>query len=134
MHAEVISVVPDALVGEVAKIKVEGYRFVTISCAMVDVQAVDILYHFDKHLSLKHLRVTVPKDSSVPSITAVYSAAFLVENEIQDLFGIAFEGLVLDYKRTLYLEEEVGVTPFCRFTAVRAPEVEQTPNQTSAGT
>lgn len=134
MRAEVISINPDALVGEVAKIKVEGCRFVTISCAVADAQAIDILYHFDRRLTLKHLRVTVPKDSSVPSISAVYAAAFLVENEIQDLFGISFEGLVVDYKRTLYLEEEVKVTPFCSYTAVQASPVAQTPNRASVET
>lgn len=134
MGAEVIPVRPDTLVGEVARLKAEGYRFVTISSAVADAQAIDILYHFDMNLTLKHLRLTVAKDSSVPSITAVYPAAFLVENEIQDLFGIAFEGLAVDYKRTLYLEEEVKVTPFCRYTATQAPPVEQTKNGTSVET
>jgi ech hydrogenase subunit D len=122
MSAEIVSVRPQDLVGEAARIKVEGYRLVTISCVAVDAQAIDILYHFDKGLTLKHFRVTVAKDSSVPSISAVYAAAFLVENEIQDLFGIAFDGLVVDYRRTLYLEAEVKVTPFCRYTAVQAPK------------
>jgi Ni,Fe-hydrogenase III component G len=39
------------------------------------------------------LPLTVPKDTLVPSISPVYFAAFLVENEIQDLFGIRFQGL-----------------------------------------
>jgi hypothetical protein len=35
---------------------------------------------------------------------------------MQDLFEIRFTGLVLDYERTLYLEEEVRSTPFCKYS------------------
>jgi ech hydrogenase subunit D len=118
-------------VGEAARIKVEGYRLVTISCAAVDAQVIDILYHFDRHLALKHFRVTVANNASVPSISAVYPGAFLVENEIQDLFGIAFDGLVIDYRRTLYLEAEAKATPFCRYTAVEVTKGEPAPQRTS---
>ena len=110
----------ETLVGEVAKIKVLGYRLVTLSCVERDEDTFDIFYHFDKNLTLKHFKLNVSKGVPVPSITPVYFAAFLVENEIQDLFGIAFEGLALDYERTLYLDEEVRATPFCRFTVAKA--------------
>ena len=118
----------EALVGEVAKIKVLGYRFVTLSVAERDADTFDIFYHFDKNLTLRHLKLSVSKGVPVPSITPVYSAAFLVENEIQDLFGIRFEGLVVDYERTLYLEPETNVTPFCRCTVIRTPGVESIPD------
>jgi NADH:ubiquinone oxidoreductase subunit C len=65
--------------------------------------------------------LTVSKDTAVSSISGVYLAAFLVENEIQDLFGIHFEGLVIDYDRTLYLDEEVTVIPFCKYTLTESP-------------
>ncbi|MBW2487560.1 MAG: NADH-quinone oxidoreductase subunit C [Deltaproteobacteria bacterium] len=113
MQPEIISVSADTLVGEVARAKFEGFRFVTLSCTESGGDSVDILYHFDKDLRLKHLRLSVLKCSTVPSISAVYFAAFLVENEIQDLFGVRFEGLVVDYERTLYLDPEVAFAPFC---------------------
>ncbi|MBW1677624.1 MAG: NADH-quinone oxidoreductase subunit C [Deltaproteobacteria bacterium] len=116
MKGEMISVSIDTVVGETAKIKVEGYRFVTMSCAELDQTMIDILYHFDKDLELKHLRLTVLRDTPVPSVSPVYFAAFLVENEIQDLFAVRFKGLAIDYERTLYLDEEVKVTPFCKYT------------------
>ena len=62
----------------------------------------DILYHFDKNLQMAHLRLTVTKDTPIPSITPVFLAAFLVENEIQDMFGLHFEGLPINFNRTLY--------------------------------
>ena len=119
MIGQVIAISPENVVGETAKMKVEGYRFVTLSCVELDETTVDILYHFDRELQLKHLRLTVPKDFPVPSISPVYFAAFLVENEIQDLFGIRFQGLAIDYDRTLYLEAEVKKTPFCKYVVIK---------------
>jgi ech hydrogenase subunit D len=119
MIEQVIAISADNVVGETAKMKVEGYRFVTLSCVELDETSVDILYHFDREFQLKHLRLTVSKDSPVPSISPVYFAAFLVENEIQDLFGIRFQGLAVDYDHTLYLEEDVKKTPFCKYVVIK---------------
>lgn len=127
MREEIIPVGAGALVGEVAKLKVQGYRLVTLSCTEIDETSVDILYHFDKGLDLKHLRLAAAKTSPVPSISPVYFAALLVENEIQDHFGLAFDGLIVDYKGTLYLEEEALKTPYCRFS-IRGKE-DQPPAQ-----
>jgi ech hydrogenase subunit D len=116
MLHDVTCVSLEDLVGEVAKIKVQGYRFVTLTCVERDEYAFDIFYHFDRSLTLKHFKLSVGKGVPVPSITPVYFAAFLVENEIQDLFDLRFSGLAIDYERTLYLDGEVKVTPFCKYT------------------
>ena len=126
MLHDVTCVSRETLVGEAAKIKVQGYRFVTLSCVQRREDAFDIFYHFDQNLTLKSLKLSVTKDLPVPSITPVYFAAFLVENEIQDLFGIIFDGLVVDYRRTLYLEEEIKTAPFCRSTAAETPGIKST--------
>jgi ech hydrogenase subunit D len=109
-------------VGETAKIKSEGYRFVTLTCVELDENTVDILYHFGRNLDLIHLRMTTPKDTLVPSISPIYFSAFLVENEVRDLFGIRFQGLPIDYDRTFYLEEESGENPFCKPAPIPASE------------
>ena len=116
---EVISTTKDTVVSKTVDMKKDGYRFVTMSCVELDADTVDILYHFDRDLDLKHLRLTIQKKEEVPSVSLVYFAAFLVENEIQDQFGIRFDGLVLDYERTLYLEEEVRDAPYCRISVSR---------------
>lgn len=115
MQDPILSITPEQVVGETARIKAEGYRFVTLSCVERDEALVDILYHFDRDYQMTHLRLTVPRDKPIPSITPVYLAAFLVENEIQDLFGLRFEGLPIDYHRTFYLEEEVREAPLCTY-------------------
>ena len=40
----------------------------------------------------------------------------LGENEVQDQFGLMFDGLVLDYGRTLFLDEEITIIPLCNNT------------------
>lgn len=119
MLGKLISVTLDDVIEKVAGKKFDGYRFVTMSCAELDENTIDILYHLDKNLELTTLRLTVPRKTAVPSISRVYFAAFLVENEIQDLFDIKFTGLVIDYERTLYLEEEIKTTPFCKYSIAR---------------
>jgi ech hydrogenase subunit D len=118
MLKEPLSVYIDNLLGETAALKVAGYRFVTVTCTALDENHFDILYHFDRELELKHLRLTLVAGTAVPSISPIYFAAFLVENEIQDLFGVRFKGLVIDYGRTLYGDETTRSTPFCKYTVV----------------
>lgn len=134
MREEVIPISLDAVVGEAGKMKAEGYRLVTMSSAELDAEKVDILYHFDKNLTMKHLRLTVAKDVQVPSISSVYLAALLVENEIQDLFGVRFKGLAIDFNRTLYLDEEIKTTPLCRYTVSRVNKVEPAAKEAAEGT
>jgi ech hydrogenase subunit D len=124
-----IPVCPENIVGETAKIKVEGYRFVTLTCVELDETRVDVLYHFDRDYQMKHLRMTVLKDTPIPSISPVYFAAFLVENEIQDLFGIRFQGLAIDYDRTLYLAEDVKAAPFCKYVVLKTSATLNTPGE-----
>lgn len=109
----------ETVVGEVTKIKAEGYRLITMTCVDIDEEHVELLYHFDKELQDIHLRMSAAKKTPVPSISPVYFAAFLIENEIEDQFGIKFDGLVLDFGGTLYLEEEVMRTPFCKYGVIR---------------
>ena len=44
----------------------------------------------------------VPFGTSVRSITPVYWAAFVYENEVHDLFGVEFEDSKLDYKGNFF--------------------------------
>jgi ech hydrogenase subunit D len=123
MREEIIPVSPAELIGEVAKLKIQGYRLVTLSCTEIDASRIDVLYHFDKDLGLKHLRLTALKTEPVPSISPVYFAALLIENEIQDFFGLKFQGLIVDYQGMLYLEEEALKTPFCKFSIQTAEKI-----------
>jgi ech hydrogenase subunit D len=113
MSMEIENCVPvtsDRLLEQVAARKPMGYRFVTMSC--VDVGgAFDILYHFDKDYALSNLRMRIEDGQSVPSISSIYFAAALVENEIKDLFGLSFTGLALDYEGRFMLSEGAPTAP-----------------------
>ena len=114
----------DNLLGETAALKMAGYRLVTLTCTAADENHFDLLYHFDRELDLKHLRLEIAVETIVPSISPIYFAAFLVENEIQDLFGIRFSGLAINYERTLYGEDKTRVTPFCKYTVATSRPAE----------
>ena len=112
MTMEAQSISPDELIDLVHYLKEEGYRFVTMTCVSADNRQAELLYHFDQAFRLHHLRLPVAADKLVPSICTIYRAAFLVENEIQDQFGISFGGLEPDYRRTLMLEGDRIPPPF----------------------
>jgi NADH:ubiquinone oxidoreductase subunit C len=102
----------DGVVANAQRVKDRGLRLVAMTAVDRDEASVDVLYHFGHELSVEHSRLTVLKGDTVPSISGVFFAALLVENEIQDQFGLTFEGLVLDYHRTLLLDGDVTEVPF----------------------
>jgi len=104
------------IVPEAQKMKQDGWRLVALTCTELDADTVDILYQFDRDLHMENLRVACKKAEPVPSISGVYFAALLVENEIQGHFGLCFDGLVVDYGQTLLLDEEMRSTPFCKYS------------------
>lgn len=106
----------DAVVAEAARMKADGQRFVSMTCTELNAEDVDILYHYDKNEVLTQFRLTAKKDVPVPSISGVFLSALLVENEIQDQFALKFDGLAIDFGRTLYLDAEVTTIPLCNNT------------------
>ncbi|KAF5091411.1 NADH-quinone oxidoreductase subunit C [Methanospirillum sp. J.3.6.1-F.2.7.3] len=77
----------------------DGYRLVQISCAQ-EGDTFELTYTFDRDLALSHLRIPADQETSIPSISRIYLASFVYENEIADLFGIPFSGIAVDYKGT----------------------------------
>lgn len=117
MSIDATLIAPAGLVAEVTKLKAEGWRLVTLTGVELDETDMDVLYHLDKELALKTLRVRAAKGGSLPSISGVVFAAFLVENELRDQFGLTFDGLVLDYQGKLLNEtaHTAATSPFCRY-------------------
>jgi ech hydrogenase subunit D len=110
---------PDEVITQSRVMKDEGFRFVTMSSAELE-DSVCVLYHFDKDLELRNLKVHVPKGTKIASVASVFSCAFLVENEIKEHFGVEFDGIPLDFQGMLYSDEEVQKTPFCTIGIKRA--------------
>jgi ech hydrogenase subunit D len=98
---EIIAIGKNDLVGLVARFFAEGFRLVQIGCSTIE-KGYEVNYSFDKEYRFKNLRVTVMPGEELQSISAVYANAFLYENEIHDLFGIAIRNISIDYGGTLY--------------------------------
>lgn len=113
MIENIIEINKDQLVDEVQKIKSEGYRFITASCTEMGTEFM-IYYHFDKDYNMKHLKITIGKGEELPSISSVYLAGALVENEIKDLFGMTVKDLAIDYGGKFIITGDVDAAPFCR--------------------
>ena len=55
---------PDEVITQSRALKDEGFRFITMSSAELE-DSVCVLYHFDKDLELRNLKVHVPKGSKI---------------------------------------------------------------------
>lgn len=86
------------------ELKTKGYRLVSITCTQIE-NYFELIYSFDLNLTLLNFKIIV-NDNTMPSLTSIYTASFLQENEIQDQFGISFENLNLNYQGKLFYPEK----------------------------
>ena len=58
----------------------------------------EVMVSYDLDYRGLHYRVRVPRERpELPSLSAIFPAAFTYENELKDLFGFVFPGLSVDY-------------------------------------
>lgn len=111
MLDNLIEIEKDAIFDEAGVMKLHGYRFVALSCEKQG-DKFELSYHFDLNYELKHLRIFIDPFDKVKSISSIYPAAFLIENEYQDLYGFQFTDLIIDYKGNLYLAQSAKKAPW----------------------
>ena len=93
----------DQIIPEVQKKLAEKARFAMMTC-MESPDKFEIIYTFEPAESvspLSQIRVLMPKTETLPSITAVYPAAVVVENEIVGDFKIEIDGMALDFNKLI---------------------------------
>ena len=90
-----------SLLNKMKEIKVEGFTVMQI-CATKLGESYELLYTFGRAYEARHIKVTIAPGTHVPSITDIFPAAYLYENEMHDLFGIDIDGINHDYKGGLY--------------------------------
>ena len=90
------------LISKVSDLKAEGYRLGQICGVVLDDDNYEIIYSFDQGHRLINLKLDIPVDAEVESITGIYWPAFIYENEIHDLFGVQFNHSKLDYQGTFF--------------------------------
>jgi ech hydrogenase subunit D len=78
-----------------------GWRLVQICCTR-RLEGMELTYTFDKENNPVHLRTNWTAGEAVPSIQAVYSCAFIYENEIAELFGVTISDMAVDFKGRFY--------------------------------
>ncbi|MCX8157288.1 MAG: NADH-quinone oxidoreductase subunit C [Verrucomicrobiae bacterium] len=85
------------LPARVLMLRHEGWRLVHISATPAGEQ-IEINYGFDRLGKFQTLRVTLPAaEPRLPSISRIYWAAFVYENEMHDLFDVQVEGMAVDF-------------------------------------
>jgi ech hydrogenase subunit D len=113
MSIEVQQITAEQLLDETKKMYQDGYRLVTATC-IDEVDNFRIIYHYDKETRLVNIEVPVHKDQEISSITGIYLCNFLVENEMQELFGVKIKDIAVDLKGRLYMTDECQPTPMAR--------------------
>lgn len=103
----------DTLAIEVTEKHRFGWRFATMTCVDKG-DAFDLMYHFDKEYQLVTLRLQVPHGQPVPSVSRIYFAATIIENEIKDMFGVLFTDILIDFGGRLFLTDTAPKAPQCR--------------------
>lgn len=107
---QVTEVNADNLLSQAALKKQQGFRFITMTCLNAG-DGYDVLYHMEKDFALSTLRLHLKEGQDLPSITCVYLAAVLIENEIKDMFGLNVQGIAIDFHGRLLLSDAAPKTP-----------------------
>jgi ech hydrogenase subunit D len=103
------------LLPEVDALRSAGWRIVQILCVS-SAEGCELSYSFGLALAMKSLRFRVAPEAAVPSITALFPAAFLYENEIRDLFGVHIERIGADWMGKVY--DVAGDKPFSKMKVI----------------
>jgi ech hydrogenase subunit D len=109
--------------------RAEGYRLVQMTGTAYG-DYFEVMMSFDKDYSCTNYRTRVPRDQpELPSLSAIFPAAFTYENELKDIFGLSIPGLTVDYGGN-FLRTKVKI-PFAGKVEVKAdkaaPESKPTP-------
>ena len=98
---EILTVEMGQFLPGVIKKKAEGWRLVQICASRLPGQF-ELSYSFAKEMNMETLRLVVGEEETVPSITQIYSCAFIQENEMAELFGVRVQNIEVDYHNKLY--------------------------------
>jgi ech hydrogenase subunit D len=97
---ETVPIAVEELLGRAKRMRDDGFRLVQIHC--VQPSHWELNYSFDKDYRFVTLKLISAERPDLPSISDFFPSAFLYENEIHELYGIAVSGMSIDYKGHLY--------------------------------
>ncbi len=100
---EIIEIKTSDLLEKVTAVEADGYRLVQICCTRTDKLTVDYTFDDTKKYKFLGYRLELPlENAELPSISGIYFAAFIYENELHDLFGIKIDGIAVDFGGKFY--------------------------------
>lgn len=96
----------DRLHSEAETLKTDGWRFIQTH-AVNGKDGIDLYYSFMKDGRIANYRIAgVKGDQAVPSITDLFLAAFVFENEARELFGVDMRDIAIDFDGAMYAPAE----------------------------
>lgn len=114
----------DKLIDTCKERKNEGYRLAQLCPKLERDDSITLIYTFVKEFEMINYKVSGIKKgvTEVPSVTELFIAAFVFENEAHDLFGVNVVGNLIDFQGKFYSFAE----------GVEAPMTIVTPAQLAA--
>lgn len=111
-QTEFIPLQLDQLRREAAVMKADGWRFIQTH-AVNGEAGVDLYYSFMKDGRIVNYRIAgVREGDAVPSITDLFLAAFVFENEARELFGVDMRDIAIDFDGAMYAPAEQSPMTF----------------------
>lgn len=105
----------DELVGEVKKFADQKARFmIGFCCDLGEKLEATYCFNHTPGMDMKALRITVGKDEVVPSISGIYLAAVLSENEMQEQYGMKIKDIAIDFGGHMFLAHDSPKTPMLK--------------------
>ena len=101
----------DSLLDRCKEYKDNGYRLAQIHPVLEQDDTITMFYSFVKNNEVINLKIEniIKGETVIPSVTSLFIACFVYENEAHDLFGVNIEGNLIDFKGSFYRFGE-GVT------------------------
>jgi len=105
----------DTLLQEVQKFADAKARFVTTVCSdLGDKLEVTYYFNYSPGVDMSAMRMVVDKKEEVPSISGIYLAAVLVENEMFEQYGLKVKGMAIDFGGLMLLAKDSPVLPMVK--------------------
>lgn len=98
----------DKLIDTCKERKNEGYRLAQLCPKLERDDSITLIYTFVKESEMINYKVSGIKKgvTEVPSVTELFIAAFVFENEAHDLFGVNVVGNLIDFQGKFYFFAE----------------------------
>jgi len=90
------------ITGIAEDLKKKGYRLFQICALKLDSGLIELNYSFEKDYEFLNYKVQIEESLEIPSISHIFTPAFMYENELHDLFNLNIKNIVIDFKGKFY--------------------------------